>query len=106
MSRSMEIANTIRKQLGQKFFYMIGAKDYFANTSGLEFGFMRNSSGYRKCSVEYNEAQDLYNFVLYKMKKDKELKMFLPVEAHRVDGVYFDQLHRLFEEETGLAISL
>jgi len=100
-----EIANTIIQQMGgNKLHAMVGAKNF--TYGAIEYdGFYQPymifqfamSRKYKYCRVIYNQGADTYIFQLLNNKG--EVKFGL-------DNVYCDDLIPLFEEKTGLYLSL
>ena len=103
-TKDKEIANTINQQIGQKAFYMLGAKNkaYGVDKNGMVYlGFrIRGSKKANYIKVIYDEGMDLYHMEFGKIRK-YEYKV-VRVET----GVYFDMLNKTIEENTGLYTSL
>lgn len=94
------IAKIIIEQMGGfgKLGAMINGRNYIAIENGVQFDF----SGVRKankCVVTLN-AMDTYEFELWKITK----KIFKKIYA--LSDVYCDMLISVFEDETGLYLSL
>ena len=112
----MNIANAIIRQMGglNRLNAMIGAKNFLALNAGVRFDFKMNPK-INRCEIELNEM-DLYNVKFYKNCKitgrektieamDKKI-----AKSHTVvksfEGVYDDMLNSIFENTTGLNLSL
>lgn len=97
-----EIAMEILNQLGGfgKLRAMISAKDFVYGDKNLSFGF-KGSKEVNKIKIQLNEM-DLYDITFYKyMPKKVELK-----EVIKFNGLWYDQLKPIFEDFTGLDLSL
>jgi hypothetical protein len=95
----MNIAKTIAEQIGNKAFFMIGAKNLLAHDDALSFKIGRNSKSVNYVKVTLNAA-DLYDVEFgwvnkngYKVRSSEE-------------GIYFDMLHGAIERNTGMYTSL
>lgn len=102
---TLEIANTILKQLGgSRFQAMTGAKDMLALTEGgLQMGLPRGAAinGINKVQILL-DANDTYTVKAFRVNASKGL-----VEEKGVsEGVYNDCLQATFEALTGLATRL
>lgn len=95
----LDIANTIRKQLGGGVFCMMtGARNFLALDSGVQF-MIPQAKNVRKIKITLG-GDDLYAMEFYSVRgTDVKLLKF-------VNGLYADQLQRTFTEVTGLATSL
>ena len=96
------VANTILHQLGgHRFIAMTGAKNFSSADRGLSFS-LSSTSTKNKCNFVNVELlpNDSYTIEFGKLVKFqyKQLTSF--------SGVYFDNLVRLFESETGLYTKL
>lgn len=103
----MEIAQTIINQMGAggRLRAMIGAKDILALDAGVQFKFMLSKGG-NKVVIELT-PDDLYNMTFYKVGRLNKKTWDIPVkEVAKFEGVYNDQLKPIFEETTGLYLSL
>lgn len=96
-----QIANTILSQLGgNQFIAMTGAKQFLSLESGLQFGVGRGAkSGINKVRVILN-ACDLYDVEFWKCGKFD----FKCVKS--LEGVYAEDLRRIFTENTGFYCTL
>jgi len=95
----MSIAKTIASQIGNKAFFMIGAKNLLAHDNALSFKIGRNSKSVNYVKVTLNSA-DLYDVEFgwvnkngYKVRSTEE-------------GIYFDMLRGAIERNTGMYTSL
>lgn len=95
-NQSMKIAKEILNQLGGgRFIAMTGAKHLGADTNGLVFQFMANTSGFNRCRITLN-AMDTYDVQFFKIRK------YTVVNGKEYSGVYCDQLQSIFTSFTGL----
>ena len=100
-----EIANTIIQQMGgRKLCAMVGAKNFTYGTiyyNGFEQPYMlfqfSLSRKYKYCRIIYNQGSDTYIFQLLNNKA---------VVKFDLADVYAEDLIPLFEEKTGLYLSL
>jgi hypothetical protein len=95
----MNVATTILQQLGgNRFIAMTGAKNLLNGGNYLQFDIGRGAiNKANKCRVTL-DANDLYTLTFYKWNR-KALNMD---EVGKVEGVYFDDLQRIFTSETGM----
>lgn len=98
-----QIAKTIVAQMGGlgRLKAMVGARGFVYLESGVQFSFS-GKRGMNKCRVIYNPGPDLYTFELWYVNARKatcDLKF-------KLDDVYCDMLTPLFEEQTGLYLSI
>ena len=107
---NQEIAQTIIQQMGGfgRLQAMVGAKDFVALTPseseahgpGILFNF-KGSRKANKCRVTLS-WNDTYRFELYKYNR-RTLKC---PKVFEIDDIYCDMIIQIFEEETGLYLSL
>jgi len=114
----IQIANTIISQLGGygKLKAMIGINGQCALNSGLQFNF-KGSRDMNKCTIELNDM-DTYDVKFYKIPHlsssanpaalDRYLKKIdrCKTPISEFNSIYADMLIGVFEEETGLNLSL
>ena len=115
-----EIGNTIIAQMGGygKLQAMIGAKNFTYSRSGemtFQFSMFKKA---QYCRITYLEGKDLYKMEFVKVSKKREKlgvvdgKDFYitttqpPKTVQVYDDIYNDQLKPLFEDYTGLHLSL
>lgn len=105
---NQEIAQTIIEQMGGlgKIRAMVSASQFVCIGSdgdhgpGVQFSF-KGCRKANKCRVTLN-GDDTYRFELYKFNR----KTFDCPQVFEIDGAYWDMLKPVFEEETGLRLSL
>jgi len=103
--RSTTVTETILQQLGgYRFTAMTGAKDFVAAGFGeqedtLRFKVPRCRNGTTTVAIRLN-GKDLYDVRCYKIKN------YAPVLVEETLDVYADQLRAVFEQATGLCVSL
>ena len=95
----MTIAKTIAEQIGNKAFFMIGAKNLLAHDDALSFKIGRNSKSVNYIKVTLNAA-DLYDITFSWVTKNGE-----KIRSSE-EGIYFDMLHGAIERNTGMYTSL
>ena len=100
----LSIANTIWLQLGsQKFSLLTGTKPVcYGEKDGKVFLLMSvgaNAQGITLFEVAYNEGEDLYEVSF--MRKQNGFTQCVA----NYSGVYFDMLHTLFEQHTGMSVN-
>ena len=92
-----EIANTIIQQMGgRKLCAMVGAKNFTYGTIDYN-GFEQPYMLFQFCRIIYNQGSDTYIFQLLNNKA---------VVKFDLADVYAEDLIPLFEEKTGLYLSL
>jgi hypothetical protein len=98
----MQIANTILGQMGGagRLGAMVGASMFVGGDNSLSFKF-KGCTKANKCRVTL-DADDTYTVDFFKLKNHGLDCTVLK----SVNGIYADQLRRLFEQTTGLALSL
>jgi len=96
---NMQVANTIRKQLGNKAIAMMGAKNLVGGDKYLSFRIGRNSKGVNYIKITLT-SMDLYDIEFgnirgmnYKVK-------------YEAKGIYADMMHDVIEQNTGMYLSL
>ena len=95
---NMEIATTIKNQIGNKALFMLGAKNLCATDRGFSLR-IRGSKKVNYIKITLN-GMDLYD-----MEFGKVHGANYKVVATE-DGIYNDMLHSLIEKNTGLYTSL
>lgn len=97
------IAQTILNQLGgSKIKVMIGMyNETYDEKGSLSFKFKAKSkNGVNYCQIKWNRIPDDYTMIFGKIR-NLDYK-----EMDRIEGLYAEELKRVFEEETGLATNL
>lgn len=94
-----DIANTTFNQIGgrQAMVLIGGRASCMGDTLNIQFKGCRKSNVVK---IEYSHGLDLYTMTFYKMAK-YELK-----EVSKHEELYCDMLINIFEEETGLFLTL
>ena len=100
----LQIANTIIQQMGGtgRLKAMVGAHSFLATESGVMFQF-KGSRKANRCRVTYLPGRDLYRLELLKYTPTRHSHCPVIYEA---EDIYFDMLKPIFEQETGLYLSL
>lgn len=98
------VAETILNQLGgNKFIVMTGSKNFLNIGNGLRMKLSRNKSKAQYLKIELT-GSDLYNMTFFSAKTtDSDIVL---TTKEKIEGVYFDQMNRIFEQVTGLYTSL
>jgi len=98
---SYPVAETILQQLGGagRVSVMTGANTFVAEPQALSFKF-KGSRKANNVRIELDKATDTYNVVFNKIVR------YEPREVKAVEFIYWDQLKPLFEEVTGLYLTL
>jgi len=98
--RAIEIAGTIIDQFGgtRRLSAFVGAHNFAALASGVQFKFKARSLNKSNTVVVKLDASDTYTVEFWSIRGMKSRK----VSEHV--GIYNDQLIRLFETETKLAL--
>lgn len=99
-STSKSVAQEILQQLGgNKFIAMTGSKNFMADGNTLIMHLARNSSKANRLKITLT-PMDTYTMVFYKgVTVDFQIKI---VEVKKIEGVYHDQLQKIFTSVTGL----
>lgn len=92
----MSIADIIAQQIGQRAFFMMGARNFQHTKNGLMFSCMLNGKGVRSVEVRLDPS-DTYTVVFRSLRGQ--------VVAEVAD-VYVESLHGVIESNTGLYLSL
>jgi len=93
-----EVARTIMGQLGNKTLKMLGAYQFVALKNGVKFR-IRGSRKINLIKITLN-PMDTYDIEFWRIRGTSFKKV------SEVKGIYFDQLHQVIEQETGLYTSL
>lgn len=103
-----DIAATILNQLGgHKFMAMTGVKEpMFDSTGTLSFKLGKNIGKVNYVSISYDEAKDLYNMKFENIRMNRKTYDLTRKMIAEYEGVYADQLQKLFTEVTGMETSL
>ena len=105
-AQRQQIAQTIISQMGGfgKLGAMVGANTYIALEGGVQFNF-KGSRSMNRCRVILDRGSDTYRFELWRIwnstKKGPQADL-----KYSLYGVYCDMLKPVFEQETGLYLSL
>lgn len=98
----MNTAEIILNQLGgNKFIVMTGSKNFVNTGKGLRMKLTRNKAKAQYLTITLN-AMDTYDMTFIKVRKSD----FQITEVAKSEGVYCDQLTKIFEQVTGLYTSL
>jgi hypothetical protein len=99
MTQNAQIPTTIAQQIGNRAFYMLGAKNLAGSENSLLFAVGRNSKGVNRIKVTLN-AMDTYDVTGYSVRG------ITITEKARLTNIYNDQLHGALETITGMYTSL
>lgn len=102
MTNNQTIAQNILTVIGSqnRLSAMIGAKDFVAIENGLQFGLKRASKKVNKIIIRLN-SMDTYDVEFANLNmRTVEYKVI-----NTVNGIYFDQLKSVIEENTGLYLT-
>lgn len=95
----MQVANEIKRQLGNQALMMLGAKNLTTN-GGNNLSFrIKGSRKINHINIKYNSL-DLYDVEFGKIAK-YDYKV-----VNTVENIYSDMLHEIIESETGLYTKL
>ena len=95
----LTVAIEIKRQLGHKACFMLGAKKFAASNDRLTFRIGRNCN-IINCIVIKLNASDLYDVTFYNIR-GVNLKV-----VSESNGIYADMLHEVIENHTGMRTSL
>ena len=98
---TLQVANTIREQLGNKALFMLGAKDFMGSEAErfLQFRIGRNSLGVTHIRITLTPC-DTYTITAFRIRRSKGMLTSKTIDTR--DGVYVDGLHRVLESVTGM----
>lgn len=101
-------ADIIAQQLGgqRKLKLMVGAKDFFSDDNGntLVFNFKSSKANYVRITLN---SMDTYDVKFQKIGRLNKKTFEVPVkDVAEYNGIYHDQLMDIFEEVTGLYLTL
>ena len=94
-----DIARTIAAQIGNRAFFMMGAKNLLASERALQFKVGRNAKAVTHVTVTL-AADDTYTVRFDRVRK------YVAKPVAEVEGVYVDSLRQVIESNTGLYLSL
>ena len=103
----LRVANTILEQLGgAQFIVMTGSKNFVGDDNSLTMRLARNKSKANMLKITLTPMDD-YTVEFYRYTSAHFTRNYNWIDEKRVtvkklDGVYFDQLQRIFEDVTGL----
>lgn len=107
------VADVILEQLGgNKFTAMTGSKDFLADGNTLRMTLAKNKSKANRLFITLDEASDTYKmrfFYYFPGRLDKKTLAWSEEKAEEVaeyEGVYGEDLCRIFKSVTGLETSL
>lgn len=95
----MQVANTIRGQIGNKALFLIGAKNFVATNDGLRFKVGRNKLNVNVVEVKYKPGKDLYDIIFWSIRGTSAKA------KKQVDDVYAEDLTKMIGHELGLVTS-
>ena len=100
----LTVAKTIAQQMGgsHRLAMMIGAYNFVGDDKSLMFAF-KGSTKANRCKVTLDFGSDTYKLELFKIGRAPAYTVKTTYES---DDVYWDDLSRLFERNTGLRLSL
>lgn len=98
----MTVAHEIQRQIGNKAFYMMGARNLGGGENYLSWKVGRNEAKVTHVTVTLNSA-DLYDieFINCNMRR-KEIRKVVSTAT----GLYADMLHHAIEQGTKMYLSL
>ena len=107
ITKNQQIALNILNDLGGiRFQDMTGAKEIAVIDKGVRFKIGRNATSTNLITIKYDEGKDLYNMFFEKLsivKKTGEVKLST---IKQYEGLFNEDLSRLFTEVTGLHTTL
>lgn len=107
MNANQQIAQTILAQMGgqNRIVAMTGAKDFVAIERGVQFSFPRAIAGINKVIIRLTPA-DLYDIEFGCVRKSRTTHALEYTRRALHDGIYAENLKRIFEKATGLFLSI
>jgi hypothetical protein len=103
-STDMTVANTIFAQLGgPRFSAMTGCKNLMGDSTSLTFAIGRGAKdGINRVRVTLDLGSDTYTVAFFKIGRAPSFKVAVVAE---IEGVYCDDLRRVFTNHTGFYTS-
>lgn len=102
---NMEVANTIRDQIGHRALFMLGASNLLGTENSLEFKIGRNAKGVTHIKITLDPS-DTYTVEFAKRRMNHKTFVLDVKVLAKIDDVYVDMLHSVIEEYTGMYTSL
>lgn len=97
-----QLPTTILSQLGgNQFVMMTGVKNIQFSGTDLTMKLPKCETKATHLTIHYEYEADLYSMIFKKFSMKDGVKVL-----EKIDGVYFDMLRSIFEQETGLRTSL
>lgn len=103
LDRNKEIAETIVQQIGNRSFYMIGAKQFVVRECGLSFCLMRNP---KKATFILIQLTPYDDYKITTVRRRKHAGKISDEIIGECDGVYVEELHSTLEDMTGLSFRM
>ena len=95
MNSSPTVADTIAAQIGNRAFFMLGAKNLLASERALTFKVGKNDKRVTHVRVTLTPAD------VYRVEFLRVVGLKAPVTLADVEGVYADGLRQVIENRTG-----
>lgn len=101
---NLQVAETILQQLGgRQFVLLTGSRGFVGSPNSLMFLVGANAKRIAKCRITLTPA-DTYTVEFFKRQNDVVEPFVLSEEP--LTDVYYDQLQDIFEDRTGLYVTL
>jgi hypothetical protein len=97
---TMTVAKTIAEQIGNRAFFMIGAKNLVGSENSLTFKVGRNGKGVTHIKVTLDAGKDLYEMEGFKVRGTKVTRV------HKIEGLFAEDLHEGISNMTNMVTSL
>jgi hypothetical protein len=102
----MQVANTIREQIGRRALFMLGAKELLGDETSLRFKIGRNAKSVSHIKVIYHAGLDTYEVQALRMRRPKGSPIPETKVLESTSDVYVDSLHTVIESLTGMHTSI
>jgi hypothetical protein len=101
----LTVSRTIAEQIGNRAFFMMGAKDLMGDETSLTFRIGRNSRSVSHIKITL-DCDDTYTVEFLRVRTSHKTYQTTRTIVSSEPMVYAEDLHRIIESGTGLYLSL